>query len=183
VVPSITGGIFMLPDVGLIAANKIEWDAFRSTLDKVLKLRPEQSINSCPISFSEDAKYLLNIAAFYGWDIDKPLNVLRNVPPIFMSYLHYTLFIACDHNVYEEWTCSMPIIKRNILDDTYLLLVTGSLDQWYETIILNLNRDWEFKYETRVMLNKLMVFFERDRGLNHIFPKKKVLPDHTWLLE
>lgn len=175
----------MIPEIGLLTVTQIDWPTFRATMDKVLSLRPDTDINRLPVDLSEDAKILLNIAAYYGWKIENPLGVLRRLPPMFMEYLSYSFFIACDNSTWEEFnpTSNLNIIKRE-LPECLLLITTGTLAAWYQTIITNLERDWQYTRETRLLFDKIMITFER-RGLNYLFEsyRKKVLEDHTFLLE
>ena len=80
-------GFNMVPEVGLLSTTQFNWPSFRLTVNAALDLRPDSVLNNLPIEFSDDAKVLLNIAAYYGWDISNPFNVLRNCPLIFLEYL------------------------------------------------------------------------------------------------
>lgn len=175
----------MIPEIGLLTVTQIDWPTFRATMDKVLKLRPDEGINRLPVNLSDDAKILLNIAAYYGWKMNNPLDVLRRLPPIFMEYLSYSFFIACNNKVWEEFNpnSNLNIIRRE-LPECLLLITSGTLSIWYSTIVTNLERDWEYSHETRILFCKLMIAFEK-RGLNFLFEnyKKKVQKDYTWLLE
>jgi hypothetical protein len=176
----------MNPEIGLLAVNRLNWPVFRDTLNRVLNKRPDTAINTIPIDFSDDAKVLLNIAAFFGWSLENPLGVLRTLPPLFMEFLTYQFFIACDQDTWEEFNPSsnITIIKQEI-PDGLLIISTGTLNAWYQSIVCNLERNWKFRHDTRVLFCKLMLCFERERGLRQLFEgyKKVVQPDQTFLLE
>ena len=176
----------MSPEVGLLAVTAVNWPTFRATMDKALKLRPDIDINNIPLNLSNDALVLLNIAAFYGWSLNNPLNVLRNIPPGFMECLSYQFFIACDELTWDEFNPSsnITVIKRK-LTDGILLIASGTLSGWYQTIVNNLGRDWSFQQNTRILFCKIMLTLERERGLGIIFEKykKRVQKDYTFLLE
>jgi hypothetical protein len=171
----------MTPEISLLSVTNFDWPTFRGTVDKALNMRPDIDIGKLPINLSDDAKLLLNIAAFYGHSIDSPLYTLRYLPLEFMNYLSYTFFIACDTDTWEEFIFSNNL---TIIRQDSLILATGTLSKWYQTIVNNLNRDWEFKHDTRVLFCKLMIFFEK-RGLGFLFETyiKKVQEDFTFLLE
>lgn len=175
----------MIPEIGLLTVTKIDWPTFRATMDKALDLRPDIDLNSLPIELSEDAKYLLNLAVYYGWSIKNPLDMLRNLPSMVMKNLSYSFFIACDKETWEELNLdnTISIIKREVVGG-YLLVTSGTLEAWYYAIVNNLERDREYSHKTRTLFCKLMIAFER-RGLNFLFEKyvKKVQQDYTWLLE
>jgi len=171
----------MTPEIELLSVVEINWDTLRGTLDKVLSIRPDLVINKLPIELSQDAEVLLNIAAFYGWDISNPLSTLRSIPSFFMEFLHYSFIIGCDK---EHWDILQTARVTEIINKD-LIIVTGSLAAWHDTIILNLGRDWGYSYESIYLLDKLILILERSRGLNLIFEKykKKLKPDYTFLLE
>ena len=175
----------MLPEIGLLGVTQYDWPTFRSTMAHALGKRPDLDINKLPIELSNDALILLNIAAFWGFDIKNPLDTLRNLPSYFKSYLSYQFFIACNKDTWDEIhiTQGITFIEKT-LPEGVLLLCSGSLDSWYSVIVNNLNRDWEYTHEARLIFCKLMVCFER-RGLHFLFEdyKKKVLQDYTFLLE
>lgn len=176
----------MTPEIGLLSATQFNWPVFRATIDKSLNMRPDIDINKLPVDFSEDALVLLNIAAYYGWPIENPLNVLRDIPPLFMQYLQYSFFIACDHVTWSEFNPdSNIIIVSQELPECLLLIATGTLNNWYQSIVTNLGRDWEFSHETRFLFDKILITFERERGLGFVFEKykKKMQSDQTFLLE
>jgi hypothetical protein len=176
----------MLPEIELLGVTNFNWTSFRGTMDMTLKLRPDVIINKFPIDLSDDAKVLLNVAAYYGWSIDNPLHTLRNIAPLFMDFLTYHFMIACDEYTWNEFNTSVNIqvIKREV-DTGLLLLTTGTLYNWQQTILTNLLRDWEYSHNTRVLFDKLLLFFERERGLGILFEgyRKKILQDQTFLLE
>lgn len=174
----------MTPEVIFLAGTKFNWPDFRATIDKALNLRPDIIINKVPVDFSDDAKVLLNIAAFYGWDITNPLNTLRHLPPMFLEYLSYQFFIACDQSALDQIHFNKITIIKNKIPDGYLILATGSLAAWFDTIVSNLGRDWEYETNTRILICKIMLLLEK-RGLNVLFDKhrKKMQKDGTFLLE
>lgn len=175
----------MNPQVSLLATTEFNWVQFRATIDSALKLRPDTIINKIPIDFSNDAKLLLNIAAYYGWSIENPLNVLRNLPTLFMEFLSYQFFIACDHETWEEFNGSSKLvtIKQNVYDGL-LVIATGSLATWFETITINLNKDKPLSTNTKMIYCQCQLLLERDRGLLSLFDKyrKQIQEDGTFLL-
>jgi len=176
----------MTPEVGLLGVTQYNWPSFRATMDKVLNLRPDIDINSLPVDFSDDALILLNVAAYFGWNIKNPLAVLRNMQPMFMEYLSYQFFIACNKETWEEFNPNnITTIKKDLPDGILLIIATGSLNAWYQTIVNNIARDWQFKHETRYLFDRIMLILERERGLTFIFEnyKKKMQQDYTFLLE
>lgn len=171
----------MIPEVELLSAVSLRWPSFRATMDKALKLRPEYVINNLPIELSDDCIILLNIAAFYGWQINNPLSTLRNLPPLFMEYLHYTFMLACDEHTQNQ----IQFHNITTINNSDIIIATGSLDSWYQLIVNNLSRNWNYSFEAKVLLCKILLTFERERGLKFIFEsyKKKMQSDQTFLLE
>ena len=177
----------MTPEIGILAVTQYNWPSFRSTMDRTLNIRPDTDINSLPIAFSNDALILLNIAAYYGWDIKNPLFVLRNIPPLFMEFISYQFFIACNIETWEEFNPSnIHVIKQSLpIAGSVLIIASGTLSAWYQSIICNLGRDWEYTHETRYLFCRIMLLLERERGLAFIFEpyQKKMKSDYTFLLE
>jgi hypothetical protein len=170
----------MTPEVELLATNNFNWPSFRATVDKALKLRPDSIINKLPIQLSDDAKILLNIAAFYGHNINNPLDVLRKMPPLFMNFLSYTLMIGCDAKTWDNFHAGVDAIRTGDI-----IIATGTLAHWYQTITMNLSRDWDYDQNTLILFDKILLVFERKCGLAILFEtyRKKLKSDGTFLLE
>ncbi|KKL49242.1 hypothetical protein LCGC14_2317480, partial [marine sediment metagenome] len=62
------------------------------------------------------------------------------------------------------------------------ILGTGPLSVWYDAIVLNLTHTRISMNNTRILLNKMMLLFEKE-GLHALFPNKNMLADGTFLLE
>ena len=172
----------MIPELHLISATSYDFKSLKATLDRVLKLRTDESY---PVNFSEDAQVLLNIALFFGWNMKNPLNILRHVPDLFMQYVSYTFMIACDIKTWDELqTVKLSIVSRELVD-CHLFIVTGTLAHWFQTITLNIGRDWGYSFEAKFLIDKIVLILERERGLKQLFENynKKFQKDQTFLLE
>ena len=168
------------PEVELLSRSEFNWISFRATMDKALKLRPDIDINKLPIELSDDAKILLNIAIFFGYSSNDPVKLLRDIPPLFMNFLTYTFMIACDEDTWTEFHATIDAIRTG-----HIVLATGTLAHWHQTIITNLSRNWNYSQNTLILYDKILLVFERQCGLRLIFEKyrKKLNADGTFLLE
>ena len=175
----------MDPQIELLSSVQINWPAFRATIDRAMNTRPDRVLSQYPVDFKDDAEFLLYLANVAGISIANPLNVLRTLPHGFLNYLHYTMMIACDGKTYNEFNSNtrLDIIVRQV-DINYILLVTGPLAIWYDTIVLNLARDWKYSASTRLLIDKLLLLFDK-QGLKELFANynRKPLNDGTFLLE
>jgi hypothetical protein len=168
----------MVPEVALLSAIQINWPSFRSTMDKSLELRPESVINRLPIKLSDDAVFLLNLIAFHGLSISSPLLALKYSVPLVTDYLHYTFMIACEE-------IDIQFNNITIMRNGNIIIATGPLTAWYHFIVNNLNKNYKITNEERILVGKLLLILERERGLGVLFEKhrKKLQPDGTFLLE
>ena len=152
----------MTPQIELLSSVKINWPAFRATIDKALNERPDRILAQYPVAFSDDAEFLLYLASLNGISINNPLDVLRTLPHDMLAYLHYTVMVACDVETCKQFSEStrLNIITKQ-KDIVYILLVTGPMTLWFDTIVLNLTRDWKYAKSTRFLIDKLLLLFEK----------------------
>lgn len=168
------------PQIHLLSQTVIDFEMLKLTCKNV-DLRPEYVITQYPVSFSTDAKYLLYLTSLSGLSIKEPKTALRNLPYFILRFLSYTIMIACDKNISSEFSrgskCDLITVEHR---DMYLILATGNLSEWLDTIIMNSNK----QSDLLLLMDKLILFFEK-RGLGDLFFKYKKLPqkDGTFLLE
>jgi len=167
----------MNAEIELLSATQINWDSLRSTMDKAINIRvPSSSIN-----FSEDAEYLLNIALFNKIQYKDPLTLLRKYPHHLLKFLHYSFMVACSETTYMQFSyaTSLDIIPCKV-GDVSLLLVAGTLDEWYNTIIYNLQERCTITF----LIDKFLIAFEK-RGLGYLFERYSKVPlkEGIFLLE
>ena len=175
----------MNPEVEILSAVQVNWPSFKSTLDKGLGERHDRILAQCPVPITEDAEFLLYLAALQDISLSNPLNVLRTLPHELMEYLHYTFMVVCDEQTYLEFrqgTNLQIVVKKK--DEMYFLLVAGPLTQWFRTIVLNLTRSRKYTTLTRVLIDKFLLILEK-RGLKEVFSNyiKKPEKDGTFYLE
>ncbi len=178
----------MIPELIVVSCTKIEWPVLRKTVSQVTGLQPSSIIAQSPVKFSQQAEFLLFTAYLY-LDIhdEDPHNVLLTLPRECMDFLHYTFLILCDQSTTEDLR-EKTRAHYTITDvgKGYCVLGTGPLSVWYDAIVLNLTHP-RMAYKSfqgvRTLLNKLLLFFERE-GLYALFSKynKKQLKDKTFLL-
>lgn len=175
----------MNPEVELLSAVQVNWPSFKSTLDKGLDERHDRILAQCPVPISEDAEFLLYLAALTGIPVNNPLDVLRTLPHEMMDYLHYTFMVACDEQTCNEFMFStkLQVITKK-RDEICFMLVAGPFTDWFNTIVLNLAKKRRYTTYTRVLINKFLILFER-RGLQEVFNNyaKKPKGDGTFYLE
>ena len=175
----------MNPQVEILSAIQIDWPSFKATLDKALNERPDRILAQYPVPIKEDAEYLLYIASLVGIPIHNPLDTLRNLPHNLLDFLHYTMLIACGELTYKEFlSCTRLNIVAKQVDLAHILLVAGPMTMWYDTVIFNLSKDWKYSVDTRILIDKILLTFEK-RGLKELFANfnRKPLKDGTFLLE
>ena len=168
----------MNAEIELLSVVKINWDSFRSTMDKYCQ-RPHLHKN---IELSEDAEYLLNIATFNNISYRDPLTLLRRYPHHLLEFLHYSFMVACPEPVYEDFNLKtrLGIITQKTPEKVCLSLVTGSLSNWYTTIIYNLQE----QSPITELIDRFYLAFEK-RGLVYLFEKynKRITKEGLFLLE
>ena len=174
----------MGPDLIIVSRTKIEWPILRKTVFHATGFQPSSVIAQCPVNFSEQAEYLL-FAAYLILDVtdEDAHNLLLNLPREALDFLHYTFLIACDENVaidLREKTRAHYTMTD--IGKGYCILGTGPLSVWYDAIVLNLTHTRISMNNTRILLNKMMLLFEKE-GLHALFPNKNMLADGTFLLE
>lgn len=168
----------------IVSRTRVEWPVLRKTVSQATGFQPSSRIAQCPVSFSEQAEYLL-FAAYLILDIteEDPHNLLLNLPREAMDFLHYTFLIACDADTASDLReKTRAHYTMTDLGRGYCILGTGPLSVWYDAIMLNLTQPRAAWKETRLLLNKMLLLFEKE-GLQALFPHKNVLPDKTFLLE
>jgi hypothetical protein len=179
----------MNPEIIPVSRVKVDWPTLRKNVSQATGLRPSDRIAQSPVKFTEAAEYLL-FAAYLYLDIteDDPHRVLLNLPRECLDFLHYSFLIACERSIIEDLRektrahYTMTDVGRG-----YCVLGTGPLSVWYDAVVLNLTHPQlalKGMGPTRVLFNKLMLFFEKE-GLQALFrdTAKKQLPDKTFLLE
>lgn len=179
----------MQPEIISVSRVKVDWPLLRKAVSQATGLRPSDRIAQSPVKFTEAAEYLL-FAAYLYLDVseDDPHKILLNLPRECLDFLHYSFLIACDRDVIEDLRektrahYTMTDVGRG-----YCVLGTGPLSVWHDAIVLNLTHptaNLKGFQGTRLLLNKLMLFFEKE-GLQALFrdTTKKQLPDKTFLLE
>lgn len=175
----------MGPQIEILTSVKVNWPSFKATIEKALGERPDRVLAQYPVTFTEDAEYLLYLADLSGISIKNPLDVLRNIPHNLLEYLHYTMMIACSDRTYKEFATNtrLNIISKQV-DVTHILLVAGPMALWYDTIVFNLAKDWKYTADTRLLIDKILLTFDK-QGLKELFAKfnRRPMKDGTFLLE
>ncbi len=125
------------------------------------------------LDVSADAELLLYFGMLAGYPVDNYAKFLRTCPQDIMEMLHYSFMIEGDAPTLYHVSRCLIISKEKIL------VVTGTLDLWFSTIIRGLNKP----NESNLIFNQLYAAFCR-RGLNLIFDNyRKVVNKDTFLLE
>jgi len=175
----------MDPQVEIISRAAINWPSFKATMNKVLDSRPDYILGS-QVTVKEDPELLLYLAAMFGISIKNNMQALREIPHHLLEFLHYTFMVACNDRSFNEFTRAtrLSIVVNATLPDVNFVLVTGTLATWYNTITLNLAKDWKYSPDTRLLINKILLLFER-QGLGPLFDnyEKSMCKDGTFFLK
>lgn len=172
----------MIPELLPVTSVKVNWPVLRKTVSQVTGLQPSSQVASSPIQFSEPAEFLL-FAAYLSNITGDPHNVLLTLPRECMNFLHYTFLIACDEDTTRDLReRTRAHYTMTDVRNGYCILGTGPLSVWHDAVVLNLTHPRSLVAGTRILLDKLLLFFERE-GLHALFPNKKSLEDGTFLLE
>jgi len=176
----------MIADIIIINKPQIDWNTLRQGVLKATSLQPSSTIAQCPVKLSEVAEFLVFVTYLKLDNFnDDPYNVLMNLPRECMELVSYTFLILCTpytmNDLREKTRAHYAFCN---MGEYYCSLGTGSLATWFDAIVLNLTDTWQKTEGTRVLLNKMMLFFEKE-GLGAIFSKyrKKSLPNKQFLLE
>lgn len=179
----------MVPEIIPVSRVKVDWPLLRKTASQATGLRPSGRIAQSPVKFSEAAEYLLFAAYLYlDTQEDDPHRILLNLPRECLDFLHYSFMIACGPDTVNDLReKTRAHYTMTDMGRGYCVLGTGPLSVWYDAVVLNLTHpQMAFKSmaNTRLLLDKLMLFFEKE-GLQALFrdTTKKQLPDKTFLLE
>lgn len=166
-----------MSDVHILARSKYDWDSLRASVDKIMSDRPDNIINSSPVNFSDEAITLLYLGSLYGYDIHNPTLYLKNCPRNLMSYLHYTFMVVCNNEEYESlmYITHLGIIrvKKNTFN---FLIVSGTLDEWFDTTVQGLEKNVQMIY------TQFYILLERE-GLGFIFQNYRKVPSKNTLFK
>lgn len=137
-----------------------------------------------PISFSQDAQYLVALANLTGITGPSAIDILRNLPNRFLNSLSYTVIFACGTDIYLEAKEYLQVqLFSKAMQDKCLVLGTGLLREWHDDIVYNLMTD-ERSFEFRLLIDSIYLGFEQI-GLGHLWSnyRKRQCKDKTFLLE
>ncbi len=173
----------ILPEILLVSSPVPRLEEFlKGTNTNYIRMVDQSIIEFAPIS-----KYLICLEQAMSLTYrDDPVAILRNLPVEAMQSVHYSFLLAAEREVLLDFravtrtrtcTCVSPIMGASFV------LGTGSLHDWYETILANSNRD--VKFELRFLLNKIQRHLEAAEGLTLVFDnyRKTTLIDMTFVLE
>ena len=145
-----------------------------------LKNTTMRGIDTSPINFSQYAKFIASLGEFHLNNETEPLSVLRN-PGNLIKHLHFTLLILGSKELFFR------VMEITDLDITYAdgkAVVSGTLKQWYDSIVNCLDSCYVPDEEMRKTFNTCLQFFHTC-GLQSVFSKyhRIQLKDGTYLLE
>jgi hypothetical protein len=146
---------------------------------KVAKETLDKSISS---TFDGQIKPLVLLSRFFNGDNE--LQGVREAGAL-LRHLFYGFFIIDTSDtitkLIAESSCSFKVMDT-IRVDMQVLLITGTMQQWCESLINCLSPS--VSYEVRVVMNEIMNYFD-SIGLQHIFAyyRRRKLTDTTYVLE
>jgi len=111
----------------------------------------------------------------------KLINGLKNTDDS-LSYLHLTFGIKCNKKTFMR-IVELDEFKiwSDEVDEEFVLIVSGSFESWKKAVIRTCKRESDFR--TRVLFNKVFLFFER--GCEYAIREwhKISLPDGSFILQ
>lgn len=175
----------MTPEIILISKPEIDMDSLKRNISSGFSAQCIRMIDQYPVKLSEVAQYLILVRYIYtvSYENKDLVNVLRTIPHKCLDSLHYTFVIACDYETYMGLLniTNCTLFGQYVNHDNYFVLGTGTLAEWYNTIV---QKDYKIiEGPVRKLLNKLLYVFERE-GLQMLFDnyRKFKLSDGSLIL-
>lgn len=174
----------MKPEILSFVSATVPLNELASAASKGTGLSITNLTDRSPISFSQDAQYLVALANLTGITGPSAIDILRNLPNRYLNALSYTIIFTCDLNTYLEAKEYLQVQLYNEAEqDRCLVLATGLLREWHDDIVYNLMSD-ERSFNFRLLVDSIYLLFEQI-GLGHLWSnyRKRQCKDKTFLLE
>jgi len=170
-------------DVLLIASPVPRLDEFLQATDtNFIRL-----VDKSKIQFTEVARYLICLEQAANPHFpDSPVTILRNLSVEVMQSVHYSFLVAASREEILDFRTAIRARTSKCFTPfmgVECVLGTGSLHDWYETIVCNAADGISFGL--RSLANKIQIILERSCGLTLVFDNysKVGRPDRTFILE
>ena len=122
--------------------------------------------------------YVLGSMIYRG---SNPQATIRETPGTH-KHLHFAFALACNNTLKDRWIscCSVAITVHRCTEqeNAYLLVVSGTLEQWRQCLTDNLTKDQSIPL--REQLTSIALYFE-SKGINYLFDGFSKHTDQTGL--
>lgn len=163
-----------------IAMTRVAWGDYIKFVEKYLGYSPTRGLDDFNIKVTEPKAYLATL------DLqNQPNKQLSNYDATW-EHVHYSFMLKISRSLVLSFMLAAPrckIVYYSIPDsDDMLLLLSGSMGEWYETLILGC-RDL-VKSKIRIIYNHILQYFEQ-AGFKSIWSdfEKHTQVDNTFILK
>ena len=160
-----------------LSITQVEWNIFIDVCQRVLGYSPTRGIDASHLSIKDPAAYL------GSFDLgNQPLAALRDIGNPGHGHFSISFLLILDEDGLLSLCGSGLRLFTRSAGRKRLVILTGTMDQWYHTI-RNGCRD-DASYEFRWIMNNILGCFEK-AGFREVFSslKKTLLRDETFILK
>lgn len=171
--------------VNPLLMSNIAWTNFIKYIADLTGLSPTSSIDNSNLKLSDYARYLVTLGEFQSGKQQEPLNVLRNNDHLLRHLFFGFLISGSSTLIFKIMELTdLNVITTKKTGKGRVAVITGTLKEWKDSIIICLNQKLVRNYELRWVFNECLNCFYA-AGLRNVFDnyRKKGLEDQTYLLE
>lgn len=168
----------------LILSN-VDWTNFIKNVAELVGYSPTRGLDASGLKLGYYTRFIVALGEFQSGKEEKPLDVLHNSDYI-LRHLSFSFLISGSSSLVfrvMELT-DLDVLTAKGKDKGRVAVVSGTLKQWKEAIIVCLDQKLVKNFELRWVFNQILDYLYQ-AGLRNIFDnyRKKGLEDQTFLLE